>query len=437
MRLFRRSFRCTFVVVLCLPLTLLLAATAQAAVHEKVLYRFTGGTDGAYPDSSLLLDRHGNLYGTTSGGGDQNCSIYGNPGCGVVFELTPFGKGKWQQQVIYTFQGGADGLWPSGNLVLDASGNLYGTTLYGGDYTRCTDYGCGTVFELSPNADGTWTKSVLYDFSASTDGIFPSGLLFDKAGNLYGITYEVYGTIYELSPPKQKGGAWTETILYTLQSFGGQPDPYLVFDSKGNLFGAWFNAYGGEWGAAYELEWTGKTWQETDLYDFLGGGYGGQPKGGVTLGGKGHVYGTGASGGNDFGIAFELKQCSGQWKESMIYNFCSLNGCADGADPEAPLLLDQSGAALYGTTAIGGTGCTFPGCGVVFKLAHTKMGWQETVVHSFKGPPDGSYPGALTPDGKGNLYGSTVAGGTGNSGYGYGTVFEVTLQSKKVQAPFE
>ena len=432
------SFHRTLALILCLALGLLLGPAAQAAVHEKVLYSFTGGTDGAGPDSSLLLDRHGNLYGTTEGGGDQSCTIYGNPGCGVVFELTPSGKGKWQEQVLYAFQGGADGYWPSGNLVLDASGNLYGTTMYGGNYTVCTGDGCGTVFELSPNEDGTWTKTVLYEFQYTSDGAYPSGLVFDKSGNLFGIATgggnSRYGTIYELSPSKQKGSAWTETTLYNFEDFLAQADPDLVFDSAGNLYGAWSGE--DDWGAVFELKRTGKTWQETDLYDFLGGGYGGQPKAGVTLGRDGHVYGTGAYGGNDFGIAFELKHCTGQWTESMIYNFCSLNSCADGAQPEAPLLLDPTGA-LYGTTAIGGIGCSFPGCGVVFKLAHTKTGWQETIVYSFKGVPDGRYPvGALTPDGKGNFYGATGAGGTGNS-WGYGTVYELTLQSKTVQSALQ
>jgi len=405
-------------------LTLLLVPTAQAAGHEKVLYRFTGATDGAFPDSSMLLDSHGNLYGTTSGGGDQSCSIYGNPGCGVVFELMPSSKGTWQEQIIYAFQGGADGIWPSGNLLIDASGNLYGTTMYGGSYTVCTGYGCGTVFELSPNGDGTWTKTLLYEFQGSSEGAYPSGLVFDKAGNLYGITDVAYGVIYELSPPKQHGQTWTKNTLYTFHSFGGEPDPYLGFDSKGNLYGAWFDAFGGGDGAAYELARTGNSWQETDLYDFVGGGYGGQPMGGVTRDGKGHVFGTGSTGGNDFGIAFELNSGTGHWTESMIYNFCSLNNCADGANPEAPLLLDVKGD-FYGTTLNGGTGCGFVGCGVVFRLAHTQTGWQETVVHTFKGSPDGSNPiGGLTTNGKGNFYGATAAGGTG--GYGYGTVFELT-----------
>ncbi len=435
MRKSRHHFHCRFVLIAFLVLTLSPRIAAQASSNEKVLYRFTGGTDGAWPSSSLLLDASGHLYGTTTAGGNTNeCTgYYSEPGCGVVFELTP-SNGGWQESVLYAFQGGSDGWSPSGSLVFDASGNLYGTTPYGGNYTVCIDEGCGTVFELSPKGDGTWTETVLYSFcpaSDCADGFYPSGLIFDKSGNLYGITADGgegrYGTVYELSPPSQQGGAWTETTLYTFPSYA-TGDPELVFDSRGNLYGGWSG--GLSWGAVYELTRTGKSWQETDLYDFVGGGYGGEPMGGVTLDGKGHVFGTGSAGGNDYGIAFELKRSAGHWTESMIYNFCSLNNCADGANPQAPLLLGSNGV-LYGTTPLGGDPVCHPynvgGCGVVFKLEHTQTGWQENVVYSFKGPPDGSQPATgLTPDGKRRFYGATASGGTGCYGYGCGTVFELT-----------
>jgi uncharacterized repeat protein (TIGR03803 family) len=435
----RRStycFRFMLAAVLCLSLTLLLGPTAMAAGHEKVLYRFTAGADGAWPSSNLLLDASGHLYGIATAGGNTNeCTgYYYEPGCGVVFELTP-SNGEWLESVLYAFQGGTDGWSPSGNLVFDAFGSLYGTTPYGGNYTVCIDEGCGTVFELSPNGDGAWTKTVLHSFcpdSSCADGFYPSGLIIDKAGNLYGVTTggggsNRWGTVYELSPPSQKGGEWTETTLYSFPDYA-TGDPELAFDSGGNLYGAWSSIL--SWGTVYELKRIGKSWQETDLYDFVGGGYGGQPKAGVTLDGKGDLFGTGSAGGNDFGIAFELKRSAGHWTESMIYNFCSLNDCVDGANPQAPLLLGPNGV-LYGTTTLGGDPVCHPynegGCGVVFKLEHTQAGWQENVVYSFEGPPDGSQPAAgLTPDGSRRFYGTTAFGGIGCNGHGCGTVFELT-----------
>jgi len=396
---------------------LVLTPAAGATAREKVLYRFTGGTDGAYPSSSLVLDASGPLYGTTSAGGNTNeCTGSDSQGCGVVFELTS-SNGKWQESVLYAFQGGTDGWDPSGNLLFDAAGNIYGTTLYGGTGTGCTS-GCGTVFELSPNGDGSWTETVLHSFQADFDGAFPAGLTADASGNLYGVTTSGWGTVYELSP--SQGGAWKEARLCSTNS----SSPGLVLEDKDNLYFTQGSTY--EYGSVSEVKRIGKLWHETDLYDFHGGGNGGEPKAGVIVDKDGNLYGTGDEGGNDFGIAFELKRSAGQWKESMLYNFCSRNNCADGARPQAPLVFDQAGN-LYGTTANGGTGCTFQGgCGVVFKLAHTKAGWMETVLHTFRDGRDGASPTqGLTLDGKGNIYGTTPAGGAGPNG-GYGTVFEVT-----------
>jgi len=426
------SARYELSVLLGLGLMLLLASAAQAAAHEKILYRFSGGTDGAFPSSNLVLDASGHLYGTASQGGNTNDCTGSVPGCGVVFELTPSGSGKWREAVLYAFQGGTDGLEPSGNLVFDSVGNIYGTTYGGGTGTACTAIpGCGTVFELSPQGDGSWKETVLYSFQDGGDGALPVGLTMDSSGNLYGATITggtEFGTVFELSPPRHEGGAWKETTLYSFQAFEIQPNPGLVFDAKGNLYGSWYQLYScySGCGAVFELKRVGKSWQETDLYDFPGGGYGGEPMAGVILDSKGHLYGTGAEGGNNWGIAFELKRSGGQWAEVILHNFCSLNNCADGSGPQAPLVFDNAGN-LYGTTEWGGTGCSFSqSCGVVFKLARTKFGWKETVLHSFKGEPDGSSPiEGLTLDGNGNLYGTTWGGGKGRNS-GYGTVFEVT-----------
>jgi hypothetical protein len=421
-----------FSVLPTLALVSLLASAAWAGARESVIYRFTGGTGGAYPSSNLLLDASGHLYGTASRGGNtKDCS--GN-GCGMVFELTR-SKGKWQEHVLYAFQGGTDGLEPSGNLVFDAAGNLYGTTYGGGTGTQCTAIpGCGTVFELFPKGDGSWKESVLYSFQDGGDGALPVGLTIDASGNLYGVNITgsrtlgaEFGTVFELSPPRQMSRAWKEITLYSFQAFEIQANPGLVFDVKGNLYGTWSQLYSCEsaCGAVFELKRAGTSWQETDLYDFPGGGNGGEPMAGIILDNKGQVYGTGGEGGNGWGIAFQLKLSGGQWTEVILHNFCSLNNCADGGSPQSPLVFDHAGN-LYGTAAGGGTGCSFPGCGVVFKLARTKSAWKETVMYNFKGEPDGRYPvEGLTLDGKGNLYGTTAGGGKGANG-GYGTVFELT-----------
>jgi len=403
-------------IVLMLALTLTPALIASAGAKEKVLHRFSGGSDGAYPSSRLLMDAAGNLYGTTDLGGNLNCNN-GAPGsgCGVVFELTPSANGKWREKVLYAFVGQPDGLEPNGNLVFDARGNLYGTTGAGGTGTGCVAYkGCGTVFELSPHADGKWTETVLYSFQALSDGEFPAGLTLDAAGNLYGTTLV---TAYELLPPGPHSAVWTEKTIYTPPFF---LSPGLIFDSNGNLYGDTAAVLGGSgYGVVFQLKSSNGSWTETDLYDFLGGGNGGSPTTGLVFDKKGNLYGTGESGGNNQGIAFELKHSGDQWSEAMLYEFCSLNYCADGAYPTAGLVMDSD--ALYGTTYEGGA-CMV--CGVVFKLAHTKDGWKETVLYDFRGGlHDGVGPmEPLILDRDGNLYGTAS---TQSSYSGYGIVFEL------------
>jgi uncharacterized repeat protein (TIGR03803 family) len=401
------------------------APNVRAHAKEKVLYQFTGGADGGYPSSSLVMDTSGNLYGTTGYGGSIGGSC-GNSGCGVVFELTPSGNGSWQESVLYAFQGAPDGDFPTGNLVFDASGNLYGTTSRGGTSANCNNEGgCGTVFELSPNSDG-WTETVLYDFQNTPDGAGPAGLTFDAHGSLYGTAgggSNSRGVVYKLSPPKhQVGGKWTERVLYSFSGFGVIPNPGVVFDGQGNLYGTYYDidvqfcTLG--CGAVWQLKHAQGQWTETDLYDFLGGGNGGQPAAGVIRDNQGNLYGTGADGGNNFGMVFELRHRDGQWNEHMLHNFCSRNDCADGAFPLAGLVMDANGA-LYGTTYWGGTGCLY--CGVVFKMSRINHTWKETVLYNFQGG-DGSGPQqGLIVDGQGNIYGTA-----GNAfGDGAGIVFEV------------
>ena len=409
--------------------TLWLAPSAWPAT-EQVLYRFSGKTDGATPSSGLIADAAGNLYGTTlSGGNPQYCSNYSIPGCGVVFELSLTSGGQWQEQVLFSFNG-TDGNRPLGNLLFDAAGNLYGTTEWGGNGSNCGSVGCGTVFELSPTGNGTWTENVLYSFQGS-DGASPSGLTLDAAGNLYGMTsggggVSNSGLVYELSPPQTKGGAWTRKTLYTFLPNGTVPNGPLVFDKNGNLYGTRSQSYDCylNCGSVFELTPAGNNWDYTSIYQFQGGGNGGEPVGGVIIDGDGDFFGAGAEGGNNWGIAFHLFQKDGQWNESMLHNFCSKNNCADGAGFSVSLTFGPAGT-LYGVTTGGGGECPFPGCGTVFQLTHTRVGWTETVLHSFSSKPDGMEPdGALIVDSKGDLYGVTAGGGQGPSN-GYGTVFEV------------
>jgi len=418
-----------FLVLLTLFLTLTLADGAWASSREKVLYRFKGGKDGTNPSSSLVLDASGNLYGTAAEGGEgfSNC----NYGCGTVFELMPSADGQWSLKTIYSFQGGTDGANPSGNLVFDGTGNLYGTTVGGGTVGNCYyQPGCGTVFELSPSSDGNWMETPWCTGSGYPDGFRPSGLVLDAAGNLYGTTSVNLGaggaTVYELSPPKQKGGAWTEQTLTTFGCCGEAANAVLILDSHSHLFGTTQVQFGfcnATCGQVFELTRVGGHWTGTSLYRFQGEGNGANPMAGLMIDGEGNLYGTTRQGGNNFGVTFELKHKGQQWNSTLLYNFCSADNCSEGAHPRASLVFDKAGN-LYGTTYDGGTGCDkgYKGCGTVFKLTHSQSGWQETVLHRFTDEPDWSKPAAsVIIDSAGNIYGTTVSGGD----LGIGTIFEI------------
>ena len=202
-----------------------------------VLYAFTGGTDGAYPDGSLIQDAAGNLYGATTSGGDLSCPQgMGINGCGTVFRLAPDGAFT----VLHTFKGGADGAGPLGALVRDAAGNLYGAAQVGGN-TSCYN-GCGTLFKI----DNRGRFTVLYTFTAVVDGGYPNGnIVLDSKGNLYGDTEGLngnsyYGTVFELSP------AGEMTILRILNGYsdGANPVAGLIRDAAGNLYGVAYQGFG-------------------------------------------------------------------------------------------------------------------------------------------------------------------------------------------------
>ncbi len=233
-----------------------LTRKADGGWEQKVIHAFNG-TDGAGPYAGVTLDASGNLYGTTLYGGSGPCFNGGPPlppGCGTVFELTRRADGSWKQKVLRSFTEDADGLYPYAGVILDASGNLYGTTAEGSDG--------GTVFELTPRARGAWKEKVLHNFSDSgTDGTDPTAsLIFDAAGNLYGTTnsggaYGIYGTVFEMSP--KAGGGWTEKVLHSFNNNGTdgyRPGAGLILDTAGNLYGT--TTSGGAYGDGTVFEIT-------------------------------------------------------------------------------------------------------------------------------------------------------------------------------------
>jgi len=259
---------------------------------ETPLYRFGGGSDGANPyGADIIFDEAGNIYGTTYNGGNGTCS----GGCGVVYKLMR-SNGSWTESVLYSFTQSGDAQHPWGGVTFDQSGNLYGTTVYGGAY------GNGAIYQLKPSGGG-WTESVLYSFTGGPDGANPyAGLTLDQAGNLYGATGAGGsgngGTVFELSP---SGGSWKFNLLYTFAGVNGQfvPGPIanLTFDAAGNLYGTTHGDGTYNFGAVFKLNPGGGGWSYTSLHDFTGGNDGGYPRSNVTFDKNGNMYGTAAQGG--------------------------------------------------------------------------------------------------------------------------------------------
>ena len=399
--------------------TLILVASAWAS-SETVLYNFCSQTscvDGYIPYGSLVADSSGNhLYGTTYEGG-------ANSSYGEVYELTN-SNGTWSQNVIYSFSGPSnqDGAYPFSGLVLDASGkNLYGTTYQGGASSQ------GTVFQLT-NSGGTWTETVLHTFDdiSGSDGYYPYGALaFDAAGNLYGTTQAGGkfggGTVFELKASK---GKYTYKLIHSFAvSASNAYYPYagVVVDSKnGYLYGTTY--YGGTvWnaGAVYQMRQVSGVWIFSVIYNFQGDSLGQYTESSLALDGAGDIYGTTYQGGAfNLGSVFRLTPGK-PWTEKIIYSF---KGYAkkDGAYPYyAGVTLDAKGN-IYGTTYQGGSSAANNlNYGTVYKLAAGTF--KESLLWSFGTTGDGYYPyhQAILVNGK--LYGTTNSGGV-HSG---GTVYEV------------
>jgi uncharacterized repeat protein (TIGR03803 family) len=387
-----------------------------ALAQEHVLYSFGSGTDGLNPDGSLIFGASGNLYGTTLSGG-----TYGR---GTVFELSPDSLGGYTETLLHSFSDtDGDGAAPPAGLVIDAVGNLYGTTQQGGVF----DY--GTVFELSPESGGAWSTKILHSFNQSPksqDGWGPlAGLVRDSSGNLYGTTEfggnHNAGAVFEVSP--QPGGNWSEKVIHSfgnVRKDGTNPFDSLIFDSSGNLYGTTVAGGNKLYGTVFELSPNSSgSWTEKVLYNFSYQSLNGDnPYGSLVFDAAGNLYGTTFYGGaKNVGVVFELTPAtSGEWTEQVLHSFN--NTISDGDYPDANLIFDAAGN-LYGTTIEGG----HYGGGVAFELQPSSTGWIETVLHNFGAGTDGILlSGGLIFDASGNLYGLSGAGGA----FTGGTAFEIT-----------
>jgi len=398
-------------VALCALVFLFALATQLQAQTYTVIHTFMDGADGAFPDAGLTIDKAGNFYGTASIGGTKSGwgsiykltnkngswvlsplyafaggadggrplarvvfgpdgSLYGTAskgGCGnagTVFNLKPPASAckaalcPWTETALYCFQQG--GLQPGyGDLIFDHAGNIYGTTMAGGDYNL------GTVFMLIP-ANGAWTESVLHSFGGGTDGRVPyNGVIFDSAGNLYGTTSEggqnSRGAVFQLMP---SGGSWAENILYDFQDKddGGDPQGGLIFDQSGNLFGTTATGGQNDGGTVFELVPSGGTFTLNTIANLAAFG---ESYATLTMDAAGNLYGTTYAGGaNDRGSVFKLTPSGGKWTLTVLYSFTQKD---DGGRPVGGVTLDANGN-LYGTTYFGGTGPCDGGCGVIWEI---------------------------------------------------------------------
>jgi uncharacterized repeat protein (TIGR03803 family) len=408
-------------------------ATAQSL---STLHSFAGSPDGAEPLSTVIADSAGNLYGTSQTGGNA-C---GASGCGTVFRLSPAGAGTYNETILHNFAAGTDGSGPyTQALFADSSGNLYGTTAEGGSGGCAWHSTCGTVFRLSPSkATGTYAETVLWRFGTGTDGAIPlAGVIGDNNGNLYGTTVQGgsstqcgiggCGTVYKLTPTGT--GSYSETVLWSFSggADGAGPRAGLVIDKSGNLYGTTVagggngcTAFGVGCGVVYKLMPTATgAYSETVIYSFAGGADGARPNAGLIIDSAGGLYGTTSDGGANYvGAVYKLTpNGTSNYSETVLYSFGG--SPADGGHPYAGVVADAAGV-LYGTTQYGGGGCV-GGCGTVYKLSPTTTGtFDETVLYRFTNSNDGATPfGGLFIDSLGSLYGTTYDGGSS----GHGTVF--------------
>jgi uncharacterized repeat protein (TIGR03803 family) len=383
-----------------------LSLVTATATTTDVIFSFEE-EEGEYADTDLETDNAGNIYGTTVLGGEF--------GGGTVFQLSPTPKG-WEHTVLYSFTGGVDGGEPYKGVTIDRRGNLYGTAVTGG--SGGCEGGCGVVYKLT-KMRGTWNHTVIHAFTGGDDGSGPGArVTVDRSGNVYGMTptggtYGV-GTIYKIHP---HAGTWDFQVIHTFTggADGATGSAGRMLLLQGRLYGA--ATVGGLYGSGVVFELTPAAVGEWDLrvlYSFHGQPDGSFPYGALLRVSSGKIYGTTYYGGeNGIGSVYELSpQPVGEWDGRVIYSFQT---GSDGNSPISNLVHDVLGN-LYGTTSEGGLGT-----GTIFKLTPIGGGqWTESVVHPFEGPPDGgfSYNGMVV-DRFGNFYGATVHGGDADDGCVY------------------
>jgi len=374
-----------------------LTAVMLPAQSLSVVYNFTGGSDGGVPLAGLVMDTAGNLYGTTSVGGSA--------GGGTVFKINTSG----QEQALYNFTGGADGGNPQAGLLIDSSGNLYGTTYSGGTS------GQGTVFELS----ATGQETVLHSFAGGADGANPiAGLAGNPASVLYGTTYYggAYsaGTVFAVAKGKEK-------VLYSFGASGDGANPVagVTVAPKGTLYGTTSAGGSANEGTVFALTPLKTGWKESVLYNFLLQNDGGVPYAGVMLDKAGHLYGAattgGAGGDNGGGTVFEMTHSASGWSFTVINELAGygLSGT------ERNMMMDSSGN-IWATTHCDGDESE----GTIYELSPSGSTWNYTSWYQFaNGGAQGYYVFSnLVRDSLGNLYGTASQGGA----YGSGVVFKMT-----------
>lgn len=376
-----------------LPLGAIPCAQAQTF---SVIHNFTGGSDGGNPLAGLTIDSAGNLYGTTNIGGASNA--------GTVFKVNVDGE----KTVLYSFDGKPDGANPESSLIMDSAGNLYGTTFAGGAS------GLGTVFEVSTSG----TETVLHSFTGKPDGEQPeAGLAMDAAGNLYGTTSlggtHGNGTAFELA---KNGGTWTESVLFDFSqnATGKIVVAGVTLDAAGNLYGA--TSAGGTYGqgAVFELKPSKSGWVESILHNFVDATDGAVPYGGLIFDNSGNLYGAAAGGGTGGGgTVYKLTPTASGWTFTVLYNLAGWGASGTYRD----LLLDASGN-IYATTHCDGV----KGWGTVYELTESDGAWTYNSLYAFTGGSDGQFSFSnLVFDQQGNLYGTTKQGGADK----YGVIFKV------------